>query len=142
MLKAKIVGRWHWLITRHATSKMDVLTVSLGSSGEALAVFSFEQEAKMFLDLQRAASEEGWRVRQTSVGELVSVLYGPCSDANKVALDPTPAVGRNELVDELPSMHRKDFLQFLLGEDEPSNLHLVSSLAHRPQKKVEHGHVA
>jgi hypothetical protein len=141
MLKAKIAGRWHWLITRHATSRMEVLTVCLGSSGEALAVFSFEQEAKMFLDLQRAASEEGWCVRQTSVGELVSVLYGPCADANKVALDPVPEVGRNELVG-LPSMHRNDFLRFLLGEEVPSTLRLAPSRPPRPQKRVEHGHVA
>ena len=135
-------GRPHWLITRYDHSKMSALTIHLSGDGEALVVFGFKEEAEMFLHFRGAALEDGWRVRQTSVGELVSVLYGPCSDANKVALDPTPAVGRNELVDELPSMHRKDFLQFLLGEDEPSNLHLVSSLAHRPQKKVEHGHVA
>ena len=59
----------------------------------------------MFLDLQLAASRDGWRVRRTSVGELVSVLYGPCSDTKKVVLDPIPEVGREEAVDLL-SMHR------------------------------------
>jgi hypothetical protein len=140
MLKAKITGRWYWLITKHATSKMDVLTVRLDSSGEALAIFSFEEEAKMFLDLRLAALREGWCARQTSVGEVVSVLYGPCSDAKKVVLDPVPEVGRKELVGLL-NMHRNDFLRFLLG-DEPSGLRLVPSLAQRPQKRVEHGHVA
>ena len=140
MLKAKITGRWYWLITKHATSKMDVLTVRLDCSGEALAIFSFEEEARMFLDFRLAASEEGWCVRQTSVGEVVSVLYGPCSDAKKVVLDPVPEVGSKESVGLL-NMHRNDFLRFLLG-DEPSGLRLVPSLAHRPQKGVEHGHVA
>ena len=140
MLKAKITGRWYWLITKHATSKMDVLTVRLGSSGEALAIFSFEEEARMFLDFRLAASEEGWCARLSSVGEVVSVLYGPCSDAKKVVLDPVPEVGSKESVGLL-NMHRNDFLRFLLG-DEPSGLRLVPSLAHRPQKGVEHGHVA
>jgi len=140
MPKAKITGRWYWLITKRTTSKMDLLTVRLDSGGEALAIFSFEEEAKMFLNLRPAASGEGWCVRQTSVGELVSVLYGPCSDAKKVALDPMPAVGRKKLVGLL-NMHRNDFLRFLLGDD-PSNLRLVPSLVHIPQKKVEHGHVA
>ena len=104
------------------------------------AIFSFEEEARMFLDLRLAVSEEGWCVRQTSVGEVVSVLYGPCSDAKKVVLDPVPEVGKKELV-ELLNMHRNDFLRFLLG-DGPSNLRLVPSLAQRPHKRVEHGHVA
>ncbi len=119
---------------------MDVLTVRLDGGGEALAIFSFEEEAKMFLDLRLAASEEGWCVRQTSVGEVVSVLCGPCSDAKKVVLDPVPEVGRKELVGLL-NMHRNDFLRFLLGE-EPSNLRLVPSHGQRPQKRGEHGHVA
>jgi len=140
MLKAKITGRWYWLITKHAASKIDVLTVRVDSGGDALAIFSFEEEARMFLDLRLAVSEEGWCVRQTSVGEVVSVLYGPCSDAKKVVLDPVPEVGKKELV-ELLNMHRNDFLRFLLG-DGPSNLRLVPSLAQRPHKRVEHGHVA
>src|ERR671916_734043 len=140
MLKAKITGGWYWLITMHAASKIDVLTVRVESSGEALAIFSFEEEARMFLDLRLAASEEGWCVRQTSVGEIVSVLYGPCSDAKKVVLDPVPEVGRKELVGLL-NMHRNDFLRFLLG-DEPSNLRLVPSPAPRLQKGVERGRVA
>jgi hypothetical protein len=95
----------------------------------------------MFLDLQPAASKDEWRVRQTSVGELVSVLYGPCSDTKKVVLDPVPEVGTKELTGPL-SMHRNDFLRFVLGEEGPSNLYPVPSQIHRPQELVEHGHVA
>ena len=141
MLRDKITERPQWLITRHITSRMDVFTTHLCGDRKALAVFSFEEEAQMFLDLQLAASRDGWRVRRTSVGELVSVLYGPCSDTKKVVLDPVPDVGKEELVDLL-SMHRNDFLRFLLGEEVPSNLHLAPSLTHRPQARVKHGHVA
>ena len=140
MLKGKIARRPHWLITKHDTSKMEVFTIDLGEEGEALAVFSFEEEAEMFLDLRLATSGEGWKVRQTSVGELVSVLYGPCSDAKKVALDPVPEVDRQKVADPL-SMDRNDFLQVLLGEV-PSTLCPVPSRTPMPHKRVEHGHVA
>ncbi len=95
----------------------------------------------MFLDLCLAVSQDEWRVRQTSVGELVSVLYGPCSDTKKVVLDPVPEVGREEIT-ELLSMNRKDFLRFLLGEEVPSKLHFVPPQTYRPQERVKHGHVA
>jgi hypothetical protein len=58
-----------------------------------------------------------------------------------VVLDPVPELGREKLVDLL-SMPRNDFLRFLLGEEVPSNLHLVPSKIHRPQMRVEHWHVA
>jgi hypothetical protein len=126
MLMVKRSDRWHWLITKHVTSRTDVFTIHLCDDPKALAVFSREEEAQMFLDLRLAASKDGWRVRQTSVGELVSVLYGPCSDTKKVVLDPVLEVGREELA-RLLSMHRNDFLGFLLREEVPSNLHLVPS---------------
>ena len=90
MLKTKRTDRWHWLIVKHITSRMDVFTTYLCGDRKALAVFSFEEEAQMFLDLRLAAPDEGWKVRQTSMGELVSVLYGPCSDTMEVVLDPVP----------------------------------------------------
>jgi hypothetical protein len=141
MLKTKTSGRSHWLITKHLTSRMEVFTTHLCGDRNALVVFSFEEEAQMFLDLQLAASKDGWRVRQTSVGELVSVLYGPCSDTKKVVLDPVPEVGREEIT-ELLSMNRKDFLRFLLGEEVPSKLHFVPPQTYRPKELVGHGHVA
>ena len=141
MLKAKLARRPLWLITKDITSRMDVFTTRLCGDRKALVVFSFEEEAQMFLDLRLAAPRDEWRVRQTSVGELVSVLYGPCSDTRKVVLDPVPEAGRVELA-ELLSMPRNDFLRFLLGEGVPSKLHLVPSQTHGSQARVKHGHVA
>jgi hypothetical protein len=141
MLRAKIAGRPQWLITKLTPSRMDIFATHLCGDGKALPVFSFEEEAEMFLDLRLAASKDGWRVRQTSVGELVSILYGPCSDTKKVVLDPVPELGREELVDLL-SIPRNAFLRLLLGEEAPSNLHLVPPQTHRPQELVKHGHVA
>jgi hypothetical protein len=132
--------RPHWLITKYDHSKMSALTISLGANGEALAVFSFEEEAEMFLHLRGVALEDGWSVRQTSVGELVSVLYGPCANARKVVLDPAPAVGKRALV-VIPSMHRNPFLQGLLGEG-PSSLHLVPNRSPRPAIRLENNGIA
>ena len=58
---------------------------------QALPVFSGEGEAEMFVWLG-GAFEDGWRVRETSAGELVSILYGPCAGVGSVALDPSPGM--------------------------------------------------
>lgn len=141
-LKAKVTGQSYWLIAKHTTNRMDVFTTYLCGDNKALVVFRFQEEAEMFLDLRLAASKDGWRVRQTSAGELVSILYGPCADTQEVVLDPVPEIGGEALVDLL-SISRNDFLRRLLGEVVPSNLHLVPSQTHRPQEEEKHhGHVA
>ena|SRR5215210_202277 len=141
MLSAKHSDRWYWLITKQVTSGMGVFTTYLSSDEKTLVTFSFEEEGEMFLHFQLAASKDEWRVRQTSAGELVSVLYGACSDTTKVVLDPLPEIGKEELAEPL-SIHRNGFLRFLLGEG-ASDLHLVPSQTHRrPQELVMHGHVA
>lgn len=105
-------SRPYWLIVNQEGTAMEVLTVDLLARGEALAVFSFEEEARMYLRLRIA--EPGWRVRQTSAGELVSVLCGPCADATRVALDPVPEPGAVGLVNLL-SMDREGFLRTLVS---------------------------
>ena len=55
-----------------------------------LPVFSFEEEAELFL---RLGNYEGdWRTRESTIEELVSVLYGPCTGVKSVALDPLPEI--------------------------------------------------
>jgi|SRR5215204_436135 len=138
---SKEAGRPHWLIVKHGVSGMDVLTVDLGGSAEALAVFTFEEETRTFLDLWPEASGEGWKARQTWPGELTSVLYGPCSAVKKVALDPLPeAVDKGKWV-SLQAMDRNDFLRVLLGEG-PKSMRLVSSRTLRSHKRLLHSRVA
>jgi hypothetical protein len=141
MLKTKGSDRWHWLITKHDISRMEVFTTHLWGDDKALVAFSFKAEAEMFLHLHLAASTDEWRVRRTSAGELVSVLYGGCSATTKVVLDPLPEIGKEKLAGPL-GVHRNDFLKFLLGEERISDLHLVTSQTHRPKELVTHGHVA
>jgi hypothetical protein len=95
---------------------MGVLTLHPGSAGETLPIFSFEEEAEAFLRL--AALGTGWRTRMTTVGELISVLYGPCVGVERVALDPLPVFGGGTMA-YLVSLHRKRFVRSLVGKGEP-----------------------
>jgi hypothetical protein len=53
-------------------------------------------------------------VRKTGGGELISVLCGPCSDATRVALDPSPRLVDSGMV-ELVSEGTESFIDLLLG---------------------------
>lgn len=62
------------------------------------AIFSGQGEAEMFRHLLDFDEYE-WLVRRASPGELISVLYCHCADANKVALDPAPEMLSARLID-------------------------------------------
>jgi hypothetical protein len=70
-------------------------------------MFSFEEEAEMFLHL--GGYDGGWLARESSVGELVSVLGGPCKDVKDVALDPLPEMLKDGTVG-LVGVGRESFL--------------------------------
>jgi hypothetical protein len=106
--------RRFWLIARHRTGGMEVLTTNLARGGEALPVFSFEEEANMFLRL--GALGDDWRARETAGGELVSVLCGPCAGVDRVVLDPVPLPGSLvEGLNGLLSTGREAFMRSLLN---------------------------
>jgi hypothetical protein len=81
--------------------------------GEILPVFGHEEEAEMFLHLG-GYGDDGWRARESSAGEIVSVLYGPCSGAEGVALDPLPEMMADETL-ALIRLGRKRFSGWLLS---------------------------
>jgi hypothetical protein len=93
--------------------QLDLLTVDLDGTEEALPVFSFEEEAEMFLWLQ--TTEDGREVRETTPGQLVSILYGPCADVGRVMLDPLPEIGAR-MQTSLLGMDRNDFVESVMGE--------------------------
>jgi hypothetical protein len=81
-----------------------------------LVIFGHEEEAEMFLYLG-GYGDDGWHVRESSIGEIVSVLCGPCSCVEGVALDPLPVmVGDRTL--RLVWLGRERFLDQLLGHAE------------------------
>jgi hypothetical protein len=120
-----------WLVVRHEDRQMEVLMV--GCSGEqALPVFSGEGEAEMFIWLE-GAFEDDWRVKETSAGELVSILYGPCGGVGSVALDPSPEmVGINAV--SLVSVTRERFLSWIL--DSPCSISLGAGVHHHTRRLV------
>jgi hypothetical protein len=71
----------------------EMLIVDADGDGGFLPVFSFE-EAQTFLALLENDEKKKtkWSIRQTSPGELISVLLGPCGHARWVALDPLPSL--------------------------------------------------
>ena len=103
--------RLFWLIVSHRTGGMEVLRITLASGGEAVAVFGFEEEARMYLELGVPGDE--WRARATTAGELASVLYGPCADVGRVVLDPLPSPFA-EAPSDLVSMGREAFAGWCL----------------------------
>ena len=103
--------RRFWLISRHRGRRAEELLTVAG--GAALPVFSFEEEAEMFVRL--GAFGVGWQPRRATPGELVSVLRGPYAGVSKVALDPPPeACGEAWLA--FVSLSRTGFLRTLAGK--------------------------
>ena len=123
-----------WLVVRHENRQMEVLMVACSGNAcsplQALPVFSGDGEAKMFVWLE-GAFEDGWRARETSIGELVSILYGPCAGVGRVALDPpTEMVGINAI--SLISVTRERFLSWVLGS--PSSISPGASSRHHAHR--------
>ena len=105
----------YWVIAKDAKDgfgKPDLLTVDLDGAGEALPIFSFEEEAEMFLWLQ--TTEDGREVMETTPGQLVSILYGPCADVGRVMLDPLPEIGARVQI-SLLGLDRNVFVESVMG---------------------------
>jgi hypothetical protein len=101
----------YWLIAERQDNRIEVLTLHTDGTQETLPVFSSEEEAKIFLRFGGVTGR--WRARESSAGELVSVLYGPCAGVRKVALDPSPEMV-NEGTVGLVSLLRESFLGLIM----------------------------
>ena len=106
-----------WILACYQNNRMRMLTVDADGDGGFLPVFSFEEEAQTFLALLEDDEQKKtkWSIRQTSPGELISILLGPCGHARWVALDPLP-LELSRVMLSLVSMSRDLFLQHLLEE--------------------------
>ena len=116
----------YWVIAKDAKDgfgQPDLLTVDLDGAGQALPVFSFEEEAEMFLWLQTTG--EAREVRETTSGQLVSILYGPCADVGRVMLDPLPEIGARMQI-SLLGMERNDFVESVMGASSLDKPHKLS----------------
>jgi hypothetical protein len=108
----KAIRRSFWLIVTRSHGRMEVLTIDAGGE-TVLPVFSFQKEGEFFLSLE--AAEADWRLRETTTGELVSLLLGLCAWVDKVALDPLPGLEERGIV-ELVRTGRRHFVRYLMGE--------------------------
>jgi hypothetical protein len=99
--------RLRYLIARRANNRLELLTLTAATSrGEALPVFDTEWAARDFL--RRGSFGGAWWVRESTTGELVSLLLGLLSRVERVALDPRPGLDA-----ELRS--KKEFIDALIG---------------------------
>ena len=112
MPKNRAARRTFWLIATRAHGRMEVLTINTGDE-MVLPIFGFQEEGELFLGLE--ATEADWYLRETTTGELVSLLLSLCAQVDKVALDPLPGLWERETLG-LVSTDRRCFVRNLLGE--------------------------
>jgi hypothetical protein len=110
-------GSSYWLLGRSENGGLEVLATDLAGGEEALLVFSHEEEAEMFLRLGQAGLD-GWQARESTAGELISVLYGLCAGVERVALDPLPEMLVERTIG-LVSLSRERFVDLVLGRERP-----------------------
>jgi hypothetical protein len=110
-------GSSYWLLVRNENGGLEALVTDLAGGEEALLVFSHKEEAEMFLRLGQVAFDV-WQARETTAGELLSVLYGPCAGVERVALDPLPEMLVERTIG-LVSLSRECFVDLVLGRERP-----------------------
>jgi hypothetical protein len=101
----------YWLIAKNDNGSLEALTIDLDGQ-ETIPLFSFREEAEMYMRYEVRGS---WWVRKTSAGELISLLFGPYSRVEMVALDPLPKMC-DEGMTPLVSVRSKDFALRLLSD--------------------------
>ena len=106
-----LAGWPQWLVVRDEAGQLEPLCVE-DEGGRVLPVFGHKEEAELFLYL--GGYDGGWRARESSAGEVVSVLYGLCADVNSVALDLLPGMIDDGTL-RLVKLGREHFLERLLG---------------------------
>ncbi len=110
-------GSAYWLIAKNENGRLTVLATGLDGGAEAIPIFSHDEEAELFLQLGSFMGD-GWRVRETSAGELISVLYGSCASVKQVALDPLPGMVLERTVG-LVSLSRERFVDLVSSREHP-----------------------
>jgi hypothetical protein len=126
---SRLASKW-WLLAKDGNIGAGVLVADCGCE-QALPTFSGEGEAEMFVWLA-GAFEDGWRVRETSAGELVSILYGPCAGVGRVALDPSPGMATETI--RLGSVSRERFVNWIV--DSPCSFSPVARARHHARGLV------
>ena len=97
-----------YLIARLENNRLRVLTLA---AGETLPVFGTRRAAHDFL--RDGGLGGGWRVRESTAGELISLLMGQLAEVEFVVLDP-----RSDLTVAVAGpkgTSKRDFIATLMG---------------------------
>jgi hypothetical protein len=104
-------GAAYWLIC-DGTEPARAFVLDLAGLGRSLPVFSFREEAELFLALGGLGGV--WAVREGGTGDFISLLFGPRADLANVILDPLPMMLRDSVAG-LISISPDRFLARFLG---------------------------
>ena len=106
-----------WMVLEGSPQALPLM-VFLPDGTNALALFSGEEEARMFCHFCEEGASSN--LRQTTTGEVISLLYCPWCAAKHVALDPFPEILGSRLLLELLTLSREEFaLRFAGLDSEP-----------------------
>jgi hypothetical protein len=105
-------SRSWYLIARREGNRLEVLTLAGQPHRDILPVFATAGAAWDFL--RRGGAGGDWRVRESTAGELVSILVGHLPHVDRIVLDPVFGVSAGDA--EPQSTSKKDFVSALLGE--------------------------
>ena len=97
-----------YLIARLENNRLRVLTVA---AGETLPVFGTWRAAHDFL--RDGGLGGGWQVRESTAGELISLLMGQLAEVEFVALDPRSDLTVSGVSPKGTS--KRDFITALMG---------------------------
>ena len=111
-------GAVYWLICDGRESSR-AFVLDLAGLGRSLPVFSFREEAELFLAL--GGLGDGWAVREGGTGDFVSLFFEPDANLGSVVLDPLPAMLRDSVAG-LVSVSPDRFMDRFLGVSGPDAL--------------------
>ncbi|CAA9460524.1 MAG: hypothetical protein AVDCRST_MAG58-2467 [uncultured Rubrobacteraceae bacterium] len=103
--------RTFWLIVGGDGDRPEVFELGADKGTRMLPVFSFEEEAMLFLRL--GGLEGRWRVGETGAADLASTLTGAHRGVIRVVLDPFPEIGFARFY-EVFSLGREEFVALLI----------------------------
>jgi hypothetical protein len=103
-------SRLRYLIARREGTRLEVLTLSARPRGETLPVFTGAGAARDFV---RNAGGD-WRVRESTAGELVSLLVGHLPRVDRIVLN--PVFGVSDGGTEPRSATKEEFVASLMDE--------------------------
>lgn len=98
-----------YLISCRRNNRLAVLTVFSASGAETVPVFGTEGAAEAFLGCGGFGT--GWRVRETTAGELISLLLSHLRDAPRVVTDPAGPTDA-----DVRGVAKREFIDLLMGE--------------------------